>query len=215
MERVQTLLLRRIIWCKCTVPQPIIRTEFGVHPLRLEVIFHLVSFLHRVRDFRDSATGRDMHPYLAVFSSEAITSAHPMGRAWGWYSKASQFLQSVTISLKHLPPFKFSRYRAISGHLRRYWISSLERISIGCSFRSLVLHLRRAWAQRCPTLSTSWSFRMASLSAPHAHTSIGCTPSRFLWDNSKWDLIDFGWRLTIIYHDLRGFSRCVTCRSQR
>jgi hypothetical protein len=39
LERVQTLLLRRIIRCKRTVPQPIIQAEFGVHPFRLEVIF--------------------------------------------------------------------------------------------------------------------------------------------------------------------------------
>jgi hypothetical protein len=47
-ERVQILLLRRIIRCKQTVPQHIILAEFGAQPFRLETIFRLVSFLHRV-----------------------------------------------------------------------------------------------------------------------------------------------------------------------
>jgi hypothetical protein len=62
LERVQTLLLRRIIRCKCTVPQSIIQAEFGVQPFRLEVIFRLISFLHRVRSFRNSDSRREQVP---------------------------------------------------------------------------------------------------------------------------------------------------------
>ena len=45
-ERVQILLLRRIIRCKQTVPQQIILAEFGAQTFRLETIFKLISFLH-------------------------------------------------------------------------------------------------------------------------------------------------------------------------
>jgi hypothetical protein len=91
LERVQTLLLRRIIRCKRTVPQSIIQAEFGVQPFRLEVIFRLISFIHRVRSFRDSATRRERYPYLALCSSEALASDHSTGRARGWFSEASDF----------------------------------------------------------------------------------------------------------------------------
>ena len=53
-ERVQTPLLRLIIRCKQTVPQHIILAEFGAQPFRLDTVFSLVSFLHRVRGFADS-----------------------------------------------------------------------------------------------------------------------------------------------------------------
>jgi hypothetical protein len=51
LEGVQTLLLRRIICYKRTVPQPIIQAEFGIHPFALRS-FLLVSFLRRVRSFQ-------------------------------------------------------------------------------------------------------------------------------------------------------------------
>jgi len=81
-ERVQTLLLRRIIRCKRTIPQQIILAEFGAQLFQLETIFRLVSFLHRVRSFVDTLKGRDRYPYLSYCSSEAIARArtHP-GRA--------------------------------------------------------------------------------------------------------------------------------------
>jgi hypothetical protein len=108
LERVQTLLLRRIIRCKHTVPQSIIQAEFGVQPFRLEVIFRLISFIHRVRSFKDSTTKRERYPYLALCSSEALTSDHSTGHARGWFSEASRLLQSMTISPEHLPPFRYS-----------------------------------------------------------------------------------------------------------
>jgi hypothetical protein len=72
VERVQTLLLRRIIRCKQTVPQHIILAEFGARPFRLETMFGLVSLLHRIRSLADSTKGRDRYPYLAYCSSETI-----------------------------------------------------------------------------------------------------------------------------------------------
>jgi hypothetical protein len=47
------------------------------HPFRLEVIFCLVSFLRRVRSFRDSTIRRERYPYLALCSSEALASNPP------------------------------------------------------------------------------------------------------------------------------------------
>jgi hypothetical protein len=108
MERVQTLLLRCIIHCKRTIPQSIIQAEFGVHPFYLEVIFHLVSFLHRVRPFKDFATGRERYPYLTLYSSEVFSLDPPSSHARGWFSKASRPLQSMTISPEKLPLFNFS-----------------------------------------------------------------------------------------------------------
>lgn len=72
VERVQTLLLRRFIKCKQTVPQHIILAEFGARPFRLEVIFRLVSLLHKLRGLADTRKGRDRYPYLAYCSSEHI-----------------------------------------------------------------------------------------------------------------------------------------------
>jgi hypothetical protein len=96
-ERVQILLLRRIIRCKQTVPQHIILAEFGAQPFRLETMFRLVSFLHRIRSFGDSAKGRDRYPYLAYRSSEAIALSSPPGRARGWFAGVSGLLASVGI----------------------------------------------------------------------------------------------------------------------
>jgi hypothetical protein len=79
VERVQTLLLRRIIRCKQTVPQHIILAEFGARPFRLETVFRLVSFLHRIRSFADSVKGRDRYPYLAYCSSETIALSSSFG----------------------------------------------------------------------------------------------------------------------------------------
>ena len=62
-ERVQILLLRRIIICKQTVPQHIILAEFGAHPFCLEIVFGLVSFLYRIRGLADSTKGRDRYPF--------------------------------------------------------------------------------------------------------------------------------------------------------
>jgi hypothetical protein len=86
----------------------IIQAEFSVQPFCLEVIFHLISFIHRVRSFRDSTTRRERYPYLALCSSEALASDHSTGRARGWFSEASRLLQSMTISPERLPPFKYS-----------------------------------------------------------------------------------------------------------
>lgn len=104
MERVQTLLLQHIICYKRTVPHHIIQARFRVHPFRLEVISHLVSFLHRVGAFRDSTTKRQKYPYLALCSSKAIASETPSGHAHGCFTEASWLLRSMTISpeLLHL-----------------------------------------------------------------------------------------------------------------
>lgn len=104
VERVQTLLLRRIIRCKCTIPQQIILAEFGAQPFCLETAFRLVSFLHRVRSFADTLKGRDRYPYLAYCSSEAIDRTQP-GKTKCWYTGVSKFLKAVGLHIDHLPPF--------------------------------------------------------------------------------------------------------------
>ena len=42
IERVQTLLLRRIIRCHRLTPHSIVLAKFGAHPLKLVVIFDLI-----------------------------------------------------------------------------------------------------------------------------------------------------------------------------
>ena len=107
-ERVQILLLRRIIRGKQAVPQHIILAEFGAHPFRLETVFKLVSFLHRIQGFFDSSKGRDRYPYLAYFSSKTIARATHSGRAKCWFIGVSSLLTSVGIQLDHLPLFQYS-----------------------------------------------------------------------------------------------------------
>jgi hypothetical protein len=43
-----------------------------VQPFHLEVIFRLISFLHRVRSFKNSDSRRERYPYLALCSSEVL-----------------------------------------------------------------------------------------------------------------------------------------------
>ena len=68
------------------VPQHIILAEFGARPFRLETVFSLVSFLHRIQSFADSAKGRDRYPYLTSRSSETISFSSPWGRFRGWFA---------------------------------------------------------------------------------------------------------------------------------
>lgn len=52
-ERVQTLLLWRIIRCKQTIPQHIILLEFSAQLFHLETIFRSVSFIHQIWTFQN------------------------------------------------------------------------------------------------------------------------------------------------------------------
>jgi hypothetical protein len=108
IERVQTLLLCRIIRCKQTVPHHIILAEFGARPFRLETVFVLVFFLHRIRGLTDSAKGRDRYSYLAYYSSKTIALSNPLGRAQSWFTGVSNLLKSVGIQMDRLPPFWYS-----------------------------------------------------------------------------------------------------------
>ena len=72
--------------CRCpkTIPQDMIQVEFVAHPMHLESILRLVSFLHRVRSLGDLALGRDQYPFLTLCSCEEIASTsadlHPRGK---------------------------------------------------------------------------------------------------------------------------------------
>jgi hypothetical protein len=174
LEGVQTLLLRRIIRCKRTVPQPIIQAEFGVHPFRLEVIFRLVSFLRRVRSFRDSTIGRERYPYLALCSSEALASDPPSGRARGWFSEASRLLQSMTISPERLPPFSFSL------DAPRHLLPTRQVLNQAIREDIYRLYIQVTWTSPSTSLGSKMSFylehflelRMASSSAPLIHAAL-------------------------------------------
>jgi hypothetical protein len=114
VERVQILLFRHIIRCKQRVPQHIILAEFGAQPFRLETIFKLVSFLHRIRGYADTLKGRDRYPYLAYCSSEAIARTH-LGRTKCRFTGVLELLGSVRIQIESLPPFRYSLN--VPGHL--------------------------------------------------------------------------------------------------
>ena len=107
-ERVQILLLQRIIRCKQTVPQHIILAEFGAQPFRLKMVFILVSFLHRIQGLANSAKGQDNYPYLAYCSAETIARTAHLGKAKCWLTGVSNLLTSVGIQLDHLPSFQYS-----------------------------------------------------------------------------------------------------------
>lgn len=85
-ERVQILLLRRIIRCKHIVPQYIILTEFGARPFRLKCFPPY---------FTDSMKGRDWYPYLAYHSSEYIALSIPPSHTKCWFAWVSDLLESV------------------------------------------------------------------------------------------------------------------------
>ena len=107
-ERVQIVLLRRIIRCKQTVPQHIILAKFGAQPFRLETIFRLASFLHWIRGLADSSKGWDRYLYLAYYSAKTIARATHLGRAKCWLTGVSSLLTSVGIQLDRLPLFRYS-----------------------------------------------------------------------------------------------------------
>ena len=107
VERIQILLVCRITRLKQIVPQHIILVEFGAQPFRLETIFRLVSFLHRIRGYADTLKGRDRYPYLAYCSSKAIARTH-LGRTKCWFTGISGLLGSVGIQMGTLPPFRYS-----------------------------------------------------------------------------------------------------------
>ena len=107
-ERVQILLLRRIIRCKQTVPQHIIPAEFGAQPFRLEIAFRVVFYLHRIRGLADSSKGWDRYPYLAYCFAQTIARANHPGRAKCWLTRVSSLLASVGVQLDRLPPFQYS-----------------------------------------------------------------------------------------------------------
>jgi hypothetical protein len=68
----------------------------------------LVSSLHRIRIFGDSAKGKHRYPYLAYRFSETISLSSPLGRAKGWFAGVSGLLASMSIHLDRLPPFRYS-----------------------------------------------------------------------------------------------------------
>jgi hypothetical protein len=107
-QRVQIIFLRRIIKCKQIVPQPIVLAEFGAQPFRLETVFDLISLLHRIRRFVDTAKGRDRYPYLAYRSSESIASASSLVHSRCRYVGVLDLLASTSITMDHLPPFRYS-----------------------------------------------------------------------------------------------------------
>ena len=96
-ERLQILLLRRIIKCKQIVSQDIILTEFRAQPFCLETVFRSVSFLHRIRGLADSSKGWDRYPYLAYCSAETIARATHSSRAKCWLTGVLSLLASVRI----------------------------------------------------------------------------------------------------------------------
>jgi len=108
VERVQILLLRRIIRCKQIIPQQIILAKFGARPLWLETIFLLVSLLHHIWSFFDSVTGQDRYLYLAYYSSESIALSSPRGHTRCWFARDLALLEYVGISIDQLPPFRYS-----------------------------------------------------------------------------------------------------------
>ncbi len=107
VERVQTLLLCRFIRCKQTIPQHIILAKFGAQPFHLEVIFRLVSLLHRLRGLADARKGCDRYPYLAYCSSENIARMQTR-RSKCWYTSVTELLEASRIQIDHLPPFQYS-----------------------------------------------------------------------------------------------------------
>ena len=89
--------------CPKTIPRDIIQVEFVAHPMHLESILRLVSFLYRVRSLRDLALGRDQYHFLTLYSCEEIASTsadlHPRGK-WCWFFEASFLLWYVDPNIK-------------------------------------------------------------------------------------------------------------------
>ena len=86
IEWVQTLLLRRIIRCHRFTPHSIVLAEFGVHPLKLAVIFELIWFLHRLRGFMETCADRHRYSFLAYCSLVEIMRSNTSARSRCWYA---------------------------------------------------------------------------------------------------------------------------------
>ena len=86
IEQVQTLLLRRIIRCHRFTPHNIVLVEFGVHPLKLAIIFYLIWFLHRLHGFMETCVDRHRYSFLAYCSSVEIMRSNTSARSRCWYA---------------------------------------------------------------------------------------------------------------------------------
>jgi hypothetical protein len=104
INRVKIILLRCIIKCKQTIPQPVVLVEYGARPFRLETIFSLISLLPYIQSFADVMKGWDWYPYLTYCSSESIASTSFV-RSRCWYVGVLDLLASIGIMMDRLPPF--------------------------------------------------------------------------------------------------------------
>jgi len=64
--------------------------------------------LNWVQRFVDSSTSWDCYPDLAYYSSSTIATTSTSAPSHCWFAKATCHLQSVSISIDHLPLFRYS-----------------------------------------------------------------------------------------------------------
>ena len=195
----------------------IIQVEFRSHPFFLEVIFFLVSFLHRVRTFKSSSLGIDRYSYLTLFSSEALSLACSTGQARGWFLDAFRIIQSMAISPEFLPPFRYSLdapYHLFPSRQEMNQAIISERKYTDCILKLLRPHLPRPWDEICISIQRNYfSYVMELSSIPHTHIDTGCIHSGCLWANYGLALIDSEWRLITTYLIETTFARCATYRN--
>ena len=90
-------------------------SEFGALSFQLDIVFNLVSLLHRLSRYADLTKGREQYPYLAYCSLESIALANPPSCTCCWHAGVFDLLEFVGIAIDWLPPFRYSL--DVPGHL--------------------------------------------------------------------------------------------------
>ena len=97
--------MRRIIRCHRFTPHNIVLAEFGVHPLKLAIIFDLIWFLHRLHGFMETCADWHRYSFLAYYSLVEIMRFDTSARSRCWYAQATYLLGSIGIEIDRLPPY--------------------------------------------------------------------------------------------------------------
>lgn len=169
VERLQVLMLSRMIRAKSSVPHEIMLAEFGATPLALEAAFQAVTYLHRIREFGDTTSGRARLPWLALTSSMDLAGR---GDTHCWYSRLSKWMTSLGLDMDRLPPFRYSLDDPrLCWEMTRHEISQVIRADL------LQLHTYRTWIYptRLPTKMATYRDHFLRISDDGLITSPGYT----------------------------------------
>ena len=135
IERLQVLMLSRMIRSKPSVPHDIVRAEFAAPPMLVEALFQVCCFIHRMRDMDPGRLSRR--------AFEASKQLAETGDTGSWYAQMIQLLTRCGWDIDHLPPLQYDpqaphmqlshsernrvmRQDLLQSYMRQTWITPLK-----------------------------------------------------------------------------------------